>query len=240
MDIEKFSDMLKEKGKQINIDINNEQIEKFHKYMEMLVEWNERMNLTAITEPVDIIDKHFIDSITIEKYLKKGAKVIDVGTGAGFPGVPLGIIREDLNITLMDSLNKRINFLDEVIRVNKLLNIDTVHSRAEELSRDSDFRAKYDVVTSRAVASLNVLLEYMIPFAKVGGYCVCMKGSNIDEELENSKKALEVLNAKIEKIDTFKLPGNEYGRNIIVIKKIGETPKKYPRKPGTPAKEPII
>lgn len=240
MEIEKFSDMLKEKGKQINIDINNEQIEKFHKYMEMLVEWNERMNLTAITEPVDIIDKHFIDSITIEKYLKKGAKVIDVGTGAGFPGVPLGIIREDLNITLMDSLNKRINFLDEVIRVNKLLNIDTVHSRAEELSRDSDFRAKYDVVTSRAVASLNVLLEYMIPFAKVGGYCVCMKGSNIDDELENSKKALEVLNAKIEKIDTFKLPGNEYGRNIIVIKKIGETPKKYPRKPGTPAKEPII
>lgn len=240
MEIEKFSDMLKEKGKQINIDINNEQIEKFHKYMEMLVEWNERMNLTAITEPVDIIDKHFIDSITIEKYLKKGAKVIDVGTGAGFPGVPLGIIREDLNITLMDSLNKRINFLDEVIRVNKLSNIDTVHSRAEELSRDSDFRAKYDVVTSRAVASLNVLLEYMIPFAKVGGYCVCMKGSNIDEELENSKKALEVLNAKIEKIDTFKLPGNEYGRNIIVIKKIGETPKKYPRKPGTPAKEPII
>ena len=240
MEIEKFSDMLKEKGKQINIDINNEQIEKFHKYMEMLVEWNERMNLTAITEPVDIIDKHFIDSITIEKYLKKGAKVIDVGTGAGFPGVPLGIIREDLNITLMDSLNKRITFLDEVIRVNKLLNIDTVHSRAEELSRDSDFRAKYDVVTSRAVASLNVLLEYMIPFAKVGGYCVCMKGSNIDDELENSKKALEVLNAKIEKIDTFKLPGNEYGRNIIVIKKIGETQKKYPRKPGTPAKEPII
>ena len=148
MEIEKFSDMLKEKGKQINIDINNEQIEKFHKYMEMLVEWNERMNLTAITEPVDIIDKHFIDSITIEKYLKKGAKVIDVGTGAGFPGVPLGIIREDLNITLMDSLNKRINFLDEVIRVNKLLNIDTVHSRAEELSRVSIFVSASDNVAN--------------------------------------------------------------------------------------------
>lgn len=240
MEFSEFSSILKKKGKLINVDMEGIQVERFYKYMNMLVEWNEKINLTAITEPNDIIDKHFIDSLTIEKYIKENSKVIDIGTGAGFPGIPLSIIRDDLNITLMDSLNKRINFLDEVVKENVLNNVDTVHSRAEELARNSGFRAKYDVVTSRAVASLNILLEYMIPFAKVGGYCICMKGSNIDEELENAQKALEVLNAKVEKIDTFKLPGNDYGRNIIVIKKTGETPKKYPRKPGTPAKEPIL
>ena len=240
MEFSEFSSILKKKGKLINVDMEGIQVERFYKYMNMLVEWNEKINLTAITEPNDIIDKHFIDSLTIEKYIKDNSKVIDIGTGAGFPGIPLSIIRDDLNITLMDSLNKRINFLDEVVKENVLNNVDTVHSRAEELARNSGFRAKYDVVTSRAVASLNILLEYMIPFAKVGGYCICMKGSNIDEELENAQKALEVLNAKVEKIDTFKLPGNDYGRNIIVIKKTGETPKKYPRKPGTPAKEPIL
>ena len=240
MEFREFSYVLKEKGKLINVEIEDVQVEKFYKYMNMLVEWNEKINLTAITEPADVIDKHFIDSLTIEKYIKENAKIIDIGTGAGFPGIPLSIVREDLNTTLMDSLNKRINFLDEVIKENDLKNVDTVHSRAEELARNSDFRAKYDVATSRAVASLNVLLEYMIPFVKVGGYCICMKGSNIDEELEKAKKALELLNAKVEKIDTFNLPGNDYGRNVIVIKKIGETPKKYPRKPGTPSKEPIL
>lgn len=240
MDYNQFSDKLISIGKQINVDINEEQANKFYKYMELLLEWNEKMNLTAITEPDEVILKHFIDSITVEKYINKEAKIIDVGTGAGFPGIPLSIIRNDLNITLMDSLNKRIKFLDEVIEKNNLINVDTVHSRAEELARNTDYREKFDVATSRAVASLNVLLEYMVPFIKVGGYCICMKGSNVDEELNNAKKALDVLNCKVEKVERFNLPGSDYGRNIIIIKKIGETSKKYPRKPGTPAKEPLI
>ncbi len=240
MDYNQFSDKLISIGKQINVDINEEQANKFYKYMELLLEWNEKMNLTAITEPDEVILKHFIDSITVEKYINKEAKIIDVGTGAGFPGIPLSIIRNDLNITLMDSLNKRIKFLDEVVEKNNLINVDTVHSRAEELARNSDYREKFDIATSRAVASLNVLLEYMVPFIKVGGYCICMKGSNVDEELNNAKKALDVLNCKVEKVERFNLPGSDYGRNIIIIKKIGETSKKYPRKPGTPAKEPLI
>lgn len=239
MEIKEFTSILKEKASKINIEINDEQASKFYKYMNELIEWNEKINLTAITEPNDVITKHFVDSITIEKYVDNGAKIIDVGTGAGFPGIPLSIIRDDLKITLMDSLNKRIRFLDEVIEENSLLNVNTVHSRAEELGRNADFRGKYDVATSRAVASLNVLLEYLVPFVKVGGYCICMKGSNIDDEIKEAKKALEVLKCKVEKIESFELPGSDYGRNIIIIKKIGETSNKYPRKPGTPAKEPL-
>lgn len=239
MEIKEFTSILKEKASKINIEINDEQASKFYKYMNELIEWNEKINLTAITEPNDVITKHFVDSITIEKYVDNGAKIIDVGTGAGFPGIPLSIIRDDLKITLMDSLNKRIRFLDEVIEENSLLNVNTVHGRAEELGRNADFRGKYDVATSRAVASLNVLLEYLVPFVKVGGYCICMKGSNIDDEIKEAKKALEVLKCKVEKIESFELPGSDYGRNIIIIKKIGETSNKYPRKPGTPAKEPL-
>lgn len=240
MDYNEFSDKLINIGKQINIDINEEQANKFYNYMKLLLEWNEKMNLTAITEPDEVLLKHFIDSVTAEKYINKNAKIIDVGTGAGFPGIPLSIIRKDLNITLMDSLNKRIKFLDEVVEKNNLVNVDTVHSRAEELARNIDYREKFDVATSRAVASLNVLLEYMVPFVKVGGYCICMKGSNIDEELDNAKKALDILKCKVEKVERFNLPGSDYGRNILIIKKFGETSKKYPRRPGTPAKEPLI
>ncbi|MDO4975606.1 MAG: 16S rRNA (guanine(527)-N(7))-methyltransferase RsmG [Alphaproteobacteria bacterium] len=240
MEIKQFSEQLKSNLQNINVILNDKQIEMFYTYMQLLLEWNEKMNLTAITDPQDIIIKHFVDSLTIEKYIKKDAKIIDIGTGAGFPGIPLSIARNDLNVTLMDSLNKRITFLDEVIKENNLNNVDTVHSRAEELARNKDFREQFDVVTSRAVASLNVLLEYMLPFTKVEGYCICMKGSNIEEEINNSKKALELLNGKIEKIETLELPGTDYGRNIIIIKKINNISNKYPRKPGTPAKEPIV
>ena len=239
MEYVEFSQKLIETGNRINVKIEEYQAEKFYEYMKLLIEWNEKINLTAITEPNDIILKHFIDSATIEQYIKPSSNVIDIGTGAGFPGIPLSILREDLNITLMDSLNKRIKFLDEVIKEIKLKSTDTIHSRAEELGRDKQYRAKFDIATSRAVASLNVLLEYMIPFVKVGGYCICMKGSNIEEEVENSKKAMKLLNCKVEKIVKFDLPGTDYGRNIVIVKKIGETPNKFPRKPGTPAKEPI-
>lgn len=240
MEFEEFSNILINTAKQINVDISKEQAEKYFTYMQLLLEWNEKINLTAITAPNEVILKHFIDSITIEKYIKQNSTVIDVGTGAGFPGIPLSIIRDDLKITLMDSLNKRIKFLDDVIEKNNLTNVDNVHSRAEELGRNRDYRETFDVATSRAVASFNVLLEYMLPFVKVGGYCICMKGSSVEEEIENSKKALAVLNAKLEKVETFNLPGSDNGRNIVIIKKVGATPSKYPRKPGTPAKEPLI
>ena len=239
MEIIEFSNKLKETGKIIGIEFTEKQITKLFNFMNMMLEYNKNVNLTAITEPNDIILKHFIDSITIEKYISANSKVIDVGTGAGFPGIPVGIMREDLYITLMDSLNKRIHFLDEVIKSNELNNIDTIHSRAEELARNKDYREKFDVATSRAVAPLNVLLEYMLPFVKVGGYCICMKGSNVEEEINNSKKALEILKGKIEKIEQFDLPGTDYGRNIILVKKTGNISPKYPRKPGTPTKEPI-
>lgn len=240
MEFKEFSEKLINNGNKINVDINDGQAKKYYNFMNLLIEWNEKINLTAITDPDEIIIKHFIDSITIEKYIEKNNRIIDVGTGAGFPGIPLSILRDDLDITLMDSLNKRIKFLDEVRELNHLNNISTIHGRAEELGKNKNFREKYDIATSRAVAPLNVLLEYMLPFVKVGGYCICMKGSNVEDEIANSKTALSKLKGKIEKIETFKLPDTEYGRNIIIIKKIENTPSKYPRKPGTPAKEPLV
>ena len=239
MEYNEFLNIIKEETEKLQINITDAQIFKFYTYMNQLLEWNEKINLTAITTPKDVIIKHFIDSMTINKYIKPNTKLIDIGTGAGFPGVLIKIIRDDSNITLMDSLNKRINFLNEVIEKNELKNINTIHARAEELARNKQYREQYDIATSRAVAPLNVLLEYMLPFVKIGGYCICMKGSNIDSEITNSQKALKLLNGEIETIDTFNLPGTDYGRNIILIRKTGNTPTKYPRKAGTPAKEPI-
>lgn len=239
MEFNEFLQMLVFDAKKIGISIDEQRADTFYKYMQQLLEWNEKINLTAITEPKDIILKHFIDSITIEKYIKKNAKVVDIGTGAGFPGIPLAIIRKDVDITLMDSLNKRIKFLNEVIAKNNLSHVMAVHGRAEELAISNEYREQFDIATSRAVASLNVLLEYMLPFVRVGGYCICMKGANIEEEKENSKRALELLGGTIEKIDSFVLPNTEFGRSVVIVKKIGSTPKKYPRKAGTPAKEPL-
>lgn len=220
--------------------MDKEQVLQFYQYMQLLIEWNKKMNLTAIIEPHEIILKHFVDSLTMEKYLQEGATLVDVGTGAGFPGIPLKICRKDIKIVLVDSLNKRLNFLNEVIQKLKLDKIETVHSRAEELGRNKEYREKFDIATSRAVANLATLSEYLIPFVKKEGKCICMKGSNVEEELENSKKAIQILGGKIIKMDSFFLPQTEIKRNIIVIKKIERTPVKYPRKPGLPAKEPIL
>lgn len=239
MEIREFSNKIKDIAKNINLELNDEKVKKFYNYMELLLQWNEKVNLTAITEPNDIILKHFIDSLTIERYIDKNVNIIDIGTGAGFPGIPISIARTDINITLMDSLNKRIKFLDEVIKENKLNNAKTIHARAEELARDKDYREKFDIATSRAVASLNVLLEYMLPFVKVGGYCICMKGSNIEDEILNSKRALNALNGVIEKIEEFELPNSDMSRNIIIVKKVEKTLSKYPRKAGTPTKDPL-
>lgn len=238
MEFEIFSKELEIKAKQIEIELTKEQIEKYYNYMNLLLEWNEKINLTAIIDPKEIILKHFVDSLTIAKYIKDDEKLIDVGTGAGFPGIPLSIVKENTDIVLLDSLNKRINFLEEVKENLKLENITTIHGRAEEFGKNKKERETYDIATSRAVAPLNILLEYLLPLVKVGGKAICMKGSNI-EEIENAKNALEILGGKIEKIEEITLPNSDIKRNIIIVKKVKNTPSKYPRKPGTPSKEPI-
>lgn len=240
MNIEEFSKELTKLASKIEIELSLDEIEKLYKFMNLLLEWNKKINLTAITEPEDIILKHFVDSITIKKYIKSENKVLDMGTGAGFPGIPLKIISSDTNFTLVDSLNKRIIFLNEVCDKLKLDKIENIHSRAEELAKNKKYREQYDIVTSRAVARLASLVEYMLPFVKVGGRCICMKGSNVDEELIEAKKAINVLGGEIEKVDKFLLPNSDIERNIVIIKKIKNTSSKYPRKPGTATKQPII
>ena len=234
---EEFSEKIKEYMNKINI--SDKQIEKFFDYMNLLLEWNEKINLTAITEPEDIILKHFVDCATILKYIKDEDKIIDIGTGAGFPGIPLKILNEKLDITLMDSLNKRINFLNEIINKLDLKNIVAIHARAEELARNKGYREKFDIATSRAVANLSTLSEYMLPFVKKDGMVISMKGSNIEEEVKNAKKAIKILGGEIEKIDNFNLANTNNIRNIITIKKVVKTPKEFPRKAGKPSKEPI-
>ena len=240
MDFEMFHNELKGKMIDINIELTDEQIKKFYDYMLLLLEWNEKINLTAITDEHEIILKHFVDSASINKYIENNKKVIDLGTGAGFPGIPLKIINEDIEIILVDSLNKRINFLNEVINKLKLSKIETIHARAEELARNSKYRESYDIAVSRAVAPLNVLVEYTMPFIKVGGKLISMKGSNAEEELKIGKRAIEVLGGTFKIIEPIKLPEVEDKRNIIIIDKVKETPKQYPRKAGTPSKKPII
>ena len=240
MKLNEFSDKLINKLDYLEIRANNIEINNFYNYMHLLIEWNEKINLTAITDPDEIILKHFIDSLTINKYIKDNSKLIDIGTGAGFPGIPIKIIRYDVTVTLLDSLNKRIMFLNEIINNLKLENINTIHGRAEDFGINKKYREQFDIATSRAVAPLNYLLEYMMPFIKIGGKCICMKGSNINDELKESEIAIKKLGGKLLKIENIKLPDTEIERNIIIIEKIKNTPKQYPRKAGIPKKQPII
>lgn len=239
MNIEELKKIMIFYGEKIDIKFTEEQLNQFYKYMNLLLEWNEKINLTAITDPNEVILKHFIDSLTINKYIKENSTLADVGTGAGFPGIPLKILRPDLKITLVDSLNKRINFLNEVINKLNLVNIETVHSRIEDFGKNKKYRESFDFVTARAVANLAVLSEYLLPIAKVGGQCVCMKGSSVEEELSNGKNAIKVLGGKIKNIDEFVLPDSDMSRNVIIIDKRKNTPNKYPRKAGIPVKEPL-
>lgn len=239
MEIEEFSDKIIKKLIYLDMNINNSQVLELYKYMQLLIEWSEKINLTAIKEPDEIIIKHFIDSLTINKYIKKGSSLIDIGTGAGFPGIPIKITREDISVTLLDSLNKRIKFLEEVIKNLNLENIVTIHSRAEDLGKDKKYRQQFEYATSRAVAPLNYLLEYMLPYIKVGGICICMKGSNINNELIEAENAISKLGGKIEKIENIRLPETDIERNIVIVKKIKDTPNQYPRKAGIPKKQPI-
>ena len=236
---EEFSKKIKNLSEEIQIELTEKQIDQFFIYMNLLLEWNEKINLTAIVEPNEIILKHLIDSITISKYIEQNAKIVDVGTGAGFPGIPLKIIRNDVEITLLDSLNKRINFLNEVIDKLELTNIDAVHGRAEEFARNKNYREKFDYATSRAVANLSTLSEYLVPLVKLNGRCICMKGPDIKEELKDSKNALNLLGAEVQEVDGFELPNSNISRNVVIIKKIKSTSNKYPRKAGTPSKNPL-
>ena len=239
MDKTEFLKKLKLEAKKLKLVLNDKQLENFYKYMLILLEWNEKINLTAITEPEEIITKHFIDSLTAVKYIENGSNIVDVGTGAGFPGIPLAISNDSLNITLVDSLNKRINFLNDVREKLNLNNTIAIHNRAEELGKNKQYREKYDIAISRAVARLNILVEYLLPTVEVGGKCICMKGPDCKDEIEEAKKAIEVLGGKIEKVEDFYLPDTDIKRTIIIINKIKNTPNKFPRKAGTPAKDPI-
>ena len=237
--MEEFKREFEKYLEKMSILLNKEQYDQFYAYMVLLIEWNEKINLTAITEPQEIILKHFVDSLTIAKYIEEGKTIIDMGTGAGFPGIPLKIYRNDVKVVLADSLNKRIKFLNEVIEKLQLKNIETIHCRAEELGKNKEYREKFDYATSRAVANLSTLSEYLLPFVKLNGSCIFMKTMEIDEELENAKKAIKILGGRIEKVNKFEIPESDLGRSIIIVKKEKQTPSKYPRKPGTPAKEPL-
>lgn len=225
-----------------NINLTNEELAKFLRYHELLVEWNEKINLTAITEAHDVAEKHFVDSLLAQRMPLswQDKTIIDIGTGAGFPGIPLKIMDNSLKVTLFDSLQKRLNFLDTVIAELQLEDITTIHGRAEDGGRAPNLREKYDIAIARAVAKMPVLLEYALPFVKIGGYFIALKGPELDEELAQSKKALKTLGAEIAEVGHFTLANDSYTRNIALIKKIAPTPKAYPRKAGTPQKKPLL
>lgn len=224
-----------------NITRDEYKKKQFQRYYELLTEWNKFMNLTSITEYNEVIEKHFIDSLSIEKVidLSKINTVIDVGTGAGFPGIPLKIMYPHLKILLLDTLNKRIKFLNTVINELNLNEVESLHGRAEDISKNEKYREKFDLCVSRAVANLSTLSEYCIPFIKKGGIFISYKSEKIDEELQNSINAVKLLGGNIEEIFKFELENTNLKRSFIKISKIKNTPKKYPRKAGLPAKEPL-
>ena len=234
-----YINQLEKELSKFNIKLTDKQICNFSIYLELLMEWNKKINLTSIVEPNEILTKHFVDSLSIAKWLKDGNYVIDVGSGAGFPGIPLSILMENCSFLLVDSLNKRVKFLDEVINKLKLKNTRPIDPRADELAHFKEYREMFDIATSRAVANMSTLLEYLLPFCKVNGLAICMKGNNIKEELIKSKNACHLLKGNIEKIDNFYLPFSEYERNVIIVRKMEKISEKYPRRQGKPAKEPI-
>jgi len=237
-----FAEILKKAAEEYGISLSETQLQQFDRYQELLVEWNQKMNLTALTEPKDVAIKHMIDSVSVydEKWFSEGMSVIDVGTGAGFPGLPLKILCPSLKVTLLDSLNKRVKFLETVVSELRLSDIVCVHARAEEAARQKQYREKFDAVVSRAVARLPILAEYDLPFVRVGGFFAAMKGAKYEEEAEEAKKAVKLLGGGEPVLREIKLPGLEDKRGIIYIRKEKRTPSVYPRKAGTPEKNPIL
>ncbi len=228
---------------QLDIQLSDEQLEQFQIYYDMLIEKNKVMNLTAITQLDEVITKHFLDSIALasvyQNIKEDELKIIDLGTGAGFPGIPLKIAFPQLKITLMDSLNKRIVFLQSVIEKLQLSGIEAIHGRAEEMAKKKEFREKYDLCVSRAVSNLSTLSEYCLPFVRIDGKFISYKASEIEEELESSRKAIKLLGGKLSTVNKITLPESDIERSFVIIDKIEKTSKTYPRKPGTAAKEPI-
>lgn len=235
--LEKFKNGLQ----QLHIALSEKQMEQFLQYYELLVEKNKVMNLTAITEFDEVVEKHFLDSVSLTKQmdLHQPLKVLDLGTGAGFPGIPLKIVFPELEITLMDSLNKRVLFLQDVISSLQLENIEAVHGRAEEAARNKKYRESFDLCVSRAVANISTLSEYCLPFVKIGGSFISYKSSTIEDELEDGKKGIDILGGKVKDVYKFTLPDSELQRSFVIIEKEKKTPKAYPRKAGTPSKEPL-
>ena len=235
--LEKFKNGLQ----QLHIELSEKQMEQFLQYYEMLIEKNKVMNLTAITEFDEVVEKHFLDSVSLTQQLDlhQPLKVIDLGTGAGFPGIPLKIVFPELEITLMDSLNKRVLFLQDVISSLQLQNIEAVHGRAEEAARNKKYRESFDLCVSRAVANISTLSEYCLPFVKIGGSFISYKSSTIEDELKDGKKGIAILGGKVKDVYKFTLPDSKLQRSFVIIEKEKKTPKAYPRKAGTPSKDPL-
>lgn len=233
--------IIKNKLENLNLQPTQEQLSKLYSFYELLIEKNKVMNLTGITEYEEVIDKHFVDSVSIIKAidLNKKIRIIDLGTGAGFPGIPLKIMFPNIEIVLVDSLNKRIKFLEEVVEQLQLTDISCIHSRAEDLAQNKEYREQFDLCVSRAVANLSTLCEYCIPFVKVGGNFVSYKSGVIQEELEQAKYAISTLGGELSEVINFTLPETDIERSFIKIKKNKNTQKKYPRKAGLPGKEPL-
>lgn len=230
---------IKDTFSKIDLTLNDRQAEQFLRYYELLIQKNQVMNLTSITEFDDVVLKHFLDSLMICKIQKPEGSLIDVGTGAGFPGIPLKIMHPDLKVVLLDSLNKRVQFLNEVIRELGLENIKAIHGRAEDVAKQKIYREQFDCCVSRAVTNLSSLAEYCIPFVRMGGYFIPYKSGKIQEELDSGKKAINILGGTVEIVKEFELPETDISRCLLYIRKIENTPQKYPRKAGMPTKEPI-
>ena len=233
-------EILSKGAARLGLELGDTQLKQFERYMSLLLEWNEKINLTAITEKDEILVKHFLDSITLllSGKLPQSASLIDIGAGAGFPSVPVKIARPDLDVTMLDSLNKRIDFLNCVIKELGLADIKAVHARAEDGAR-TELRESFDIATARAVANLSVLAEYALPFVKVGGYFVAMKGTAPEEEINAAKPAIKLLGGKIEDVREIYIPEGDLSHTRVIVKKTGKTPSKYPRKAGKPVKDPI-
>lgn len=240
--LEKDLTSLKKGVEQLNITLNDHQYHQFALYYDLLIEWNKVMNLTGITEWEEVVVKHFIDSLAVVKAcdMNRIKNLIDIGTGAGFPGIPLKIAFPDMECVLLDSLAKRVKFLDEVILNLKLTGIRSVHGRAEDYARQKDYRESFGLCVSRAVAGLHVLSEYCLPFVAEGGFFIPYKSGKVDEEIRVSERAVKVLGGEIDSRIKFQLADTDMERSFVVIKKVKPTPKKYPRKAGMPSKEPIL
>jgi 16S rRNA (guanine527-N7)-methyltransferase len=236
-----YYDILTAAASSVDMELDDTKYEKFIKYKDLLKEWNQKVNLTAITEDEEIIKKHFIDCMKIFKFkpLKEAEKIIDIGTGGGFPGIPIKIMRPDIEIVLLDSLKKRINVLNDILKNIGIDDVSTVHGRAEDYAQTSEYREKFDAVVSRAVANLAALSEFCLPYVKVGGYFIAMKGPAVEDEVINAKRAIGILGGKLEDIIEVEIEDSDLNHNLVVIKKIKNTPKQYPRKAGTAAKKPL-